>query len=76
MSIEELAKLVEYRRRRYEMLGLMNIAGMTEVERMQSHLQYDQARRELMDAERQLRDALTAKSEMDSLIIRLRESAA
>jgi hypothetical protein len=75
VSIEELAKLVEYRRRRYEALGLMNTAWMNEVERMQSHLQYDQARRELMDAERQLRDALTAKSEMDSLIVRLRESA-
>lgn len=73
MSIDELEKLVKCRRQRYEMLGMMNTAGMIEVERMQLHLQYDDARRQLVDSEQKLREALLAKGEVDSLILRIRE---
>jgi hypothetical protein len=75
MSIEELAKLVESCRLRYECLGMMNVAGMDEIERALSSMQYEDARRALLDAERKLRDALAAKGEADSLILRLRDSA-
>lgn len=73
MSIEELAKLVEKWQLRYERLGMMNTVGLTTIERMKLDIEYDDARRQLRDAEQNLMDALAAKRESDSLILRVRE---
>lgn len=75
VNLEELAKTVKDRRLRYEMLGMLNTAGMTEIERAASRIQYEEAFRSLLDAERTLREAVAAKCEAESLILRLREKS-
>jgi hypothetical protein len=61
-DIEKIAETLGVARMIYENLGMMNTAGLTQIERTKQTVRYERARRDVQICERDLRTAIEGES--------------
>jgi hypothetical protein len=59
--LDSLGAVVAEKRARFQGLGMMNVAGLSEVERARRSMEYSQAQADLLNAENALRGELARK---------------